>query len=292
MQVDILNQNEGISRAILKLYDVRFADQLREDYGVLPWTQDHAASVFKLIQSGEAARLLYHFDKDIRATEFVDNWTSEQKEVYLHHWCIEMCNQEKAVYDELREYQGSRIPRLFDFVTLSIDPEEEPTALRKRESEGLADKSAENGEFLKVPGILVEYIPGFTLSQLADRGTALAPEGSFQAIVDEAVENVRLFSDHNLVNEDTRLSNVIVSRDPALARGYRVASIDFAQCQFRRADESDMEWGRRKWNEDEEGEIGMVMKHRLAELGYLINYSPSNRYLTWAEAEDDEANTT
>ena len=65
--------------------------------------------------------------------------------------------------------------------------------------------------------------------------------------------------------------------------------IDFAQCRFREKNESDLQWGRAKWTQDEEGAVEAVMKSRLAKQGFKLNYEPSMRYLEWAEREADTA---
>jgi hypothetical protein len=63
--------------------------------------------------------------------------------------------------------------------------------------------------------------------------------------------------------------------------------IDFGQCEFRGTDESDMDWGRKKWRQDEEGAVGYVMKHRLGKLGFELLFNHSQRYLEYAEKEDE-----
>jgi hypothetical protein len=61
--------------------------------------------------------------------------------------------------------------------------------------------------------------------------------------------------------------------------------IDLAECRFREDGESDFSWGRAKHRQDEEGAVGFVMKNRLKEVGFELEYKPSGRFLRWAESE-------
>ncbi|KAF2796859.1 hypothetical protein K505DRAFT_236734, partial [Melanomma pulvis-pyrius CBS 109.77] len=135
-----------------------------------------------------------------------------------------------------------------------------------------------------ISGILIELIEGFTLAGLSPSTT---PGPSCQSIVDQAIANVHILSDNAVLNEDVRASNILVS--PKLNGGYRVCAIDFAQCRIRGKDESDLEWGRAKWTQDEEGAVGLVMQKRLAKQGFELKFEHSMRYLEWAEREEDTA---
>ncbi|TGO45749.1 hypothetical protein BCON_0368g00010 [Botryotinia convoluta] len=76
----------------------------------------------------------------------------------------------------------------------------------------------------------------------------------------------------------------MVTRQPTQGK-YRVIMLDFAQCTFREPEETDKQWGRKKWNQDEEGAIGLVMRHRLKKLDYNFPFEHSNHFLEWAETE-------
>jgi len=71
-------------------------------------------------------------------------------------------------------------------------------------------------------------------------------------ICNQAVKVVRLLDDYFIRNEDVRPSNIVISELPS--NGYRVVMIDFGECTWRE-DESDEEWNRDKWCDDEEGSI-------------------------------------
>jgi hypothetical protein len=104
-----------------------------------------------------------------------------------------------------------------------------------------------------------------------------------------------VLGDNDILNTDVRPNNFIVSsrRDGMEPEGvgegggYQVFMLDFGQSRVRREDQSDFDWGRAKWRQDEEGAAGLVMQHRLRKLGAAINYEPSLRYVEFAECEED-----
>lgn len=185
---------------------------------------------------------------------------------------------EVATYSALTKHQGEFIPRLLAEITLDISPPD------------LAF-SAQQQEPSQVKGILLEYLPGFSLSSIAQN----APQASWQSIVDQAIKIVHILGDHNILNTDVRPDNFVVvpkrrraqAMDEENSAEYQVFMIDFGQCRLRREDESDAEWGRAKWIQDEEGAVGAVMRMMLRKIGFELDYRPSWRYLEWAPGEDD-----
>ena len=276
MEVDVLQPVTGPARAILKLYDRRFAAQLRKDQTNDPWTTDRESAYIDFVRSGRAQDFLDKLRNDDDFEEPEEGWDIAENETYLHDLCIDMFKTETTAYTKLRSYQGTRIPRLFAPATLRIKP---------LHLENGVDSTPPDSELFQVHGILLELIPGFTLAQLDEDK---APRTSWQAIVDQAIQTVHILSDHNILNGDIRTSNILITPDADAQGGYRVIMIDFAQCRFRGEDESDLKWGRAKWSQDEEGAIGFVMKARLKKFGFDLKYEGSMRYLEWAEGEGDE----
>lgn len=278
MEVDALQPTAGPARAILKLYDRRFAAQLRKDKTIDPWTTDHESAYIDFVYSSRAQGFLDKLRNDDDFEEPKEGWDIAENETYLHDLCIDMFKVETTVYTRLQSHQGARIPRLLMPVTLSIKP---------LYLENGVDSAPPDSELFQVNGILLELIPGFTLAQLDE---CKAPRTSWQAIIDQAIQTVHVLSDHNILNGDIRASNILITQDAKAQGGYRVIMIDFAQCRFRGEDESDLKWGRAKWSQDEEGAIGAVMKARLKKIGFNLKYKRSMRYLEWAEREEDKAN--
>ena len=60
-----LFQKEGLGNpTVLKLFDRRFASQLREEAEVEPWTMESEAQYHRFIQNGSAAEFITSFDED------------------------------------------------------------------------------------------------------------------------------------------------------------------------------------------------------------------------------------
>ncbi|KAK1762400.1 hypothetical protein QBC33DRAFT_623724 [Phialemonium atrogriseum] len=262
MVVDILdgcNQEIQPATAFLKLFDRRFADQLRRDNGIDPWTKSMEESYIKFVHGGG----VHHFLHDLRHVQDFqekteDDWDDAQNEAFLANELLRLYTAETATYNALRNYQGCLIPRLFAAVNLDITPPDAHGEVSLPE------------ELFQVKGILLQYIKGFSLSDLPDR----TPQSSWQNIVDQAVNIVRVLGDNNILNNDVRPDNFMV----------------FSKGSGK--DESDLDWGRAKYTKDEEGAVGLVMKKRLGKYGFELDYASSERYINWAEGEEEEGDLT
>lgn len=129
-------------------------------------------------------------------------------------------------------------------------------------------------KYANISGILLEYIPGFPLTDLS----AHAPKEAWQGICEYAIRIIHQISDRGILNEDVKTRSFIVCHDPE-ARGYRDVMTDFALCSFRREYEDDKVW--REWiaREDEEGAIGFVMRRHLQGSPGGFVYTRSVRYM-------------
>ncbi|KAF5695720.1 hypothetical protein FMUND_15829 [Fusarium mundagurra] len=246
------------SEAFLKMFDRRFAEQIRQDNGIDTWSGDMEQEFLTALASGKAEEFLRklqaipNFQRD---TE--DEWDTAENEVYLATELRKCFTSEIATYARLKEYQGKIIPRFLASVVLDVP------------SSNVA-LTTQQQELYKQQGILLQYLPGFSLSNIVDN----APEASWQAIVDQAIQIVHVLGDHGILNADVRPDNfIVVPKDDT----YQVFMIDFGQCRFRRENESDAEWGRAKWRQDEEGAVGHVMKSRLKKVGFELNFEPTWR---------------
>lgn len=110
------------ARAILKLYDRRFAAQLRKDKTIDPWTTDYESAYIDFVRSSRAQDFLDKLRNDDDFEEPEEGWDIAENETYLHDLCIDMFKAETTVYTKLQSYQGTQIPRLFALATLSIKP--------------------------------------------------------------------------------------------------------------------------------------------------------------------------
>ncbi|TQV98930.1 hypothetical protein V2A60_007373 [Cordyceps javanica] len=263
----ILDDTEEAAVTFLKLFDRRWAYQLRSDNGIQPWTTHIEESYANFVQCGRVANFLEKLNHEEGFKDTQDCWDDAENEAFLTQELGSLYTAETATYDALQEYQGKILPRLMAKVTLDLVPENQVP------SDMLGH--------LQVKGILLQYLPGFTLSALDQH----APRQAWQGVVDEAVRITRMLGDVNVLNSDVRPGNFMVV--PTANDEYRVYIIDLGQCRFRQTHESDKEWGRAKWQQDEEGAIGMVMRQRLRRSGFEYKFEPSMRYLEWAPGEDD-----
>lgn len=73
---------------------------------------------------------------------------------------------------------------------------------------GLQDsENSVYSENLSTPGLLLEYIDGFTLSDLADH----ASREHWGKICNQAVEFIDILHDSSFLNADVRPSNIVIS---------------------------------------------------------------------------------
>lgn len=268
MEVKILGQN---TRAALKLYDRRFSLQLRSEYKIDPPTIAKEIAFGDFANSGDAAEFLDRLRNDDDFHEPEGGWDMSQNETFLHDLCLDMFEAESAVYHRLKDFQGKEIPHLLAEVRLQLSSSQETTI-------------SPATEFFEVKGLLLELIDGHTLSEIAKH----VPREDWGEVCEEAVRIIGLLHDFFIRNEDVRPSNIMISR-PASENKYRIVMLDFGQCVLREPEESDEEWGRAKWKQDEEGAIGQVMKHRLKrDFDYDFPFQNSFRFLPWAPGEDDD----
>jgi serine/threonine protein kinase len=269
MIVDILDEGQSPKKAFLKLYDRRFADQLREDFGIDPWTKDVEEAYVRSVQSGAISRFLHNLRTIENYLEDTgEDWDDAQNEAFLADELLRLYKAETTTYNALLNYQGHLVPRLFAAVDLNLTPSnvEEPS-------------QREDLDHFHVKGILLEYVEGFSLSDIHDH----SPRSAWQNIVDQATAIVNVLGDQNILNKDVRPENFMVS-----TKGddkYQVYMIDFGQSRLRGKDETESEWGRDKCSQDEEGAVGFVMKKKLKSHGFELHYEPCTRYAEWAERE-------
>ncbi len=279
MVVDILD-GEHPPPAFLKLYDRRFADQLRRDNGIDEWTCEMEQAYIQSIWDGSVDGFLHnlhnipYFQED---TE--ENWTDAQNEAYLADELLKFFKAEVAAYDALHEQQGKSVPKLLAAVYLDLTP--------KASSTTTADVTTKATNFLdfqpfQIKGILVQHIEGFNLRQVPEH----CPRSTWQDIIDQAVSIARLLGDHNILNRDVRTENFIVSpsADGQEGQPYYVYMIDHSR--IRGKAETDLERGRAKYSKGEDDAVGLVMQMILKrDYGFELHYERSERYLEWADTD-------
>ncbi|KAE8146932.1 hypothetical protein BDV25DRAFT_169521 [Aspergillus avenaceus] len=227
----------------LKLFDRRFATQFREDEDIEPWTLDIETQYLDYIRNGSAAAFIRKLDSDSTVDgddgeedeEEEGTWTTSQNEAYLHHRMRNLYETEVEVYHALKEIQGKHVPRLYACVTVA----------------GSAN------EYTDIPGVLLQYVRGFQLRDIA----AHAPRDAWQGVCEEAISIVHRVGEKGVLNKDVKTRSFIVSGDAG--EGFRVFMIDFALCRLRREYRDDEDWWWWKALQDEEGAVGFLMQKYL-----------------------------
>ncbi|KID61797.1 Protein kinase-like domain protein, partial [Metarhizium brunneum ARSEF 3297] len=232
-----LRKPDGCRTAILKLFDRRFGHS-REKH---PYNQQAEAAWQDSVRSGLAKRLLDDLRNDedsVRRARFqkdVDEGDSEEEEeeeeeedddddddnendlaeseAIIYHTARTNYENEVRAYSQLKPLQGRCTPRFIESV---IDSSPESPA----------DLPV---EYFQVPGIILEYLFGFPLSEL----TARIPNQPFlwEKIVQGAIDVVREVNMAGIVHHDCQPRNMMVSQ---IGRDvFRLYLIDFAQYAFR-----------------------------------------------------------
>lgn len=111
MEVEILTGSTSHAQhAILKLFDWRYATQLRHDDRVGPWTPDHEDTYRTFVEEGGAATFVTALED-----HSVDDqdWDTARDETYLFDYCRDLHGCEVEAYSRLKDLQGKNVPRVF-----------------------------------------------------------------------------------------------------------------------------------------------------------------------------------
>lgn len=237
---------------ILKLFDRRFASQLRKDQGIPDWTPDIEQQYRDFVLNGNASDFIARLNSDEDVVEKEgDDWNAAQNEAYLHDYMQSLYETETEVYRRIRDLQGKDVPSFVACTSLNF--------------------SNTSHDFLDCPGILLENIEG---SQLSNLGSEVRQD-AWQYICEDAIRIVNDIGDRNIRNEDVRPRNFLVRWDETEVK-YKAVMIDFAMCEFRGQEQDLEDWSKRKAWQDEEGAIGYVMQ-KILKGGFV--YRRSNKYV-------------
>ncbi|CAK7200621.1 hypothetical protein SEUCBS139899_003319 [Sporothrix eucalyptigena] len=262
----------------LKLYDRRFSEQLRYQFGIDPWTKDFESAYIQAVRTGKARQFLHDLKTISNFQEDTEElWDDGQNETFLAEQADKLYNNETNAYDALGDIQGELVPRLVARVSL---------ALSTPDVNNNGANVTNNEDLLPVKGVLLQFIPGFSLGEVQDH----APKSAWQTIVDQAVAAVQAAGDRGILNRDVRPDSFLVQRtgDSTNSENYKVVMIDFGLSRLRGADESDRDWAKAKLRKDEEGAVGLVMKKRLSSQGFELHYENSDRYMEYAGGDDED----
>jgi hypothetical protein len=254
MVVEVLRAPENIpvpKTAILKLYDLRVAEPNRTRGWLANLTTGVESQVHEFSCSGDARDYLE------KLREVKDDQKSQgcaKIEDFLS--MISSFDREYTAYTTLHQHQGKLIPRLHSWVNFTISQEDGT----------VGDSPA----LFNVPGILIEYIDGFLMSDLASNTN----RSDWSYLVGRGVKVTgEILNKSSILNHDVRPENMMVCQDTNEERGYRVVMFDFDQCRLRKDDETDEDWKLSKCLENEEGSIGKAMEFILwDQSGFKLNF--------------------
>lgn len=207
---------------VLKLFDRRFAAQLRKDDKLDPWTPEIERQYHDFILDGSASEFITRLNTDGKmAEEEGHTWNDPQNEAYLHDHMQDLYETEVEAFHTVTDIQGKDIPQLFACLTVPSSSSAQESSISK---------------YIDVSGVLLQYIDGFLLTDIA----AHAPREVWQSVCDEAIQIVNRIGDRGILNEDVKMRNFIVQENPG--RKFKGFMIDFALCNFRSEYEDETDW--------------------------------------------------
>ena len=235
--------NENV--AVLKLYDRRRCPGLRKDYQKPPWTPTRDEEYLEFVRNGGATEFISRITSNGHLPE--SKFSAVEDEAWIQERCRRLWRSESGTYQTLKDLQGVCVPRLLYEVICCPTTSLGPTA-----------------DLLEVPGTLIDFIDGFNLKDMFLH----IPKDHWQSVCTQAVNVVNHISDHNILNQDARMHNMIVrtrkregattgpSSEASVVDSYDVFEIDFGLCRNRGPDETDDQWNEAKWRQHEDENIG------------------------------------
>ncbi|KAH7337684.1 hypothetical protein B0J17DRAFT_756812, partial [Rhizoctonia solani] len=182
MKVALNSSSAGIvlpHEAVLKVYDRRFADGIREERRIEPPTHEREALYAQYLASDNVAQTE---DQVCEQMDQVPEDESDPAELEEHLVVVlieAFFQNERTAYSVLSDLQGKYIPTFYG-TSRFLD-------------------SSSSGLDTTVPGVLVEFIPGTNLSRIDPTNIDL------DAVCSAAVDVVNAYSDINVLNRDVRL---------------------------------------------------------------------------------------
>ncbi|KAI0433763.1 hypothetical protein F5Y09DRAFT_338359 [Xylaria sp. FL1042] len=229
-----LHKDGGVHEVVLKLYDRRFSE-LRErwefDSGKRPQphTEESEAAFQDAARSGMVARVLdrlKHADLMWALRNYnytpLDEEDEESKpervrlaeeEAEFYYQIQKRYTNEVRVYDKLKSLQGHCIPRFFKAVTLQM-----PSAPSDLDS-----------SYFQVPGVLIEKINGFNLTNLVTE-MPTGPPDLWAEIVQKATDLAIKINRAGVLDNDSQPRNALVTRRED--NTYHVWRIDFGEASL------------------------------------------------------------
>lgn len=176
------------------------------------------------------------------------------KELEYEVGCLKRYRAEAEVYRRMREHgiDGKDVPRFIGSVKI----------LRSYMSKSCR---TENSEMDGVPGILMQYVPGFSMRELYDTPSPPPRREDWKSIIDDGQRIVQYWMQKMEIRnlDDSIARNSVVHWD-AIEEKWKCKLIDFGNCEFRQVGTRLWEW-RREQAFSEEEQLCRPMEYFLAQ---------------------------
>jgi hypothetical protein len=250
---------------VLKTYDRRYVNNLRMterdvwsrardmEFEKRRWSKEFVKFFLKSLASeylGYTGESDEEVDDDEKSHEEDQNELDAYDELYFEVFCLRMYSAELEVYRRARKHgiDGIHVPRFISSVRI-------PPSYHSKHCQyhGASIKGR--------PGMLMQYIPGFSLIDLYYEESPVPARSDWQYIVDDGLGIVHYYMQHmDMRNEDDNLArNTVVHWDP-ITQKWKCKLIDFGHCLFREEGMSDWDWRKCQAWIDEETCIGRHMQ--------------------------------
>ena len=229
-------------RAVLKIFDRRFGTGLRRlEQKVFYHTDEQEKAFQNFIRQGQADAFLAEYNRERETAQLspdAEDYYEDTPDGHAKYEAVtwqdteDYYENELNTYSHLGDYQGIMVPKLL--ASVSISPPEDCS-------------NAEISHYSNVKGLLIELIPGKTLSELIT-AKPLLPSDSTQwsRIVQSVMDAMHKINQSGIVLRDCAARNVIIhetTKAPFI--------IDFAQCHSR---ERLIQWWRQSLERFEDGD--------------------------------------
>lgn len=235
---------------VLKMYDRRYADRAREHIRFASWTPSRDMQLesrqwdnvlvkyFERLMA-ESGHPFYDplNDASNQSEENEEKFTRDlaeiqaREEMFIHAAYLKMYRNELEVYRRAREHtmDGIDCPRFISTVRI-------PHAYTSKNC------STGDSGIQSIPGILMQYLPGFPIMDLYEHADTKPLRSSWQALIDDAVRSVNTIVEKlDVYHPDCHPRNTVVHWDP-IGERWKCKMLDFGHCNFQEEGMSIRRW--------------------------------------------------
>lgn len=247
---------------VLKIYDRRYSNNIRRkaedqwnqvrdmEFEKRRWSKDFVKYFLQLMNN---EHLHYAGEEDEACKNANQNFNELEldayDELYFQVHSLKMYRTELEVYRRARSHHidGLDVPRFISSVRI-------PPVYNSKHC------NPTSTSIKGTPGILLQYIPGFPMTDLYNTPFPLAPLTTWPSIINDGLRIVQYYTQHMSMRnlDDCIPRNNVVHWDP-ISSAWKCKLIDFGHCMFRGADERRWDWRYGQALTDDEGAIARWM---------------------------------